>query len=216
MSAPSSNFLKFNSQKHGVRSGPGQLYRTRLCKYGADCSYGDRCYYAHSEKELRQRMALPVTEASNGRRDKTGRQILTIPTLKKVLTDTNHVKPGSEVVLTRALPAGSVSTISSNHEASHSDLHQAGSDLTPPPPPCPPTLVVPDPSVCSWSSTCEDCCGKSASSVSPIHSMSAVDYPSAPYGWCGYYECVLRLMQQHTSLELYRILKNAEPAYYTE
>ena len=34
----------------------GSLFRTRLCKYGGACQYGERCYFAHSEDELRPRM----------------------------------------------------------------------------------------------------------------------------------------------------------------
>ena len=33
----------------------GALYRTRICKFGMSCQYGDRCFYAHSEEDIRPR-----------------------------------------------------------------------------------------------------------------------------------------------------------------
>jgi hypothetical protein len=38
-------------------------YRTKLCKYGDACHYGTRCFFAHSEDELRPRVLVKSSDA---------------------------------------------------------------------------------------------------------------------------------------------------------
>lgn len=182
---------KFNtttttSFKHGARSGPGHLYRTRLCKYGLRCDYGVKCYYAHSENELRQRMGVSVVSEIYTR-DGTDRETMPSHGLKRKISDAEYIKIHPELMALGT--CSSSSTISSNNESALE-------------PPCPPPMSGQE----SRSSTCDDTSTSSGNSV--------VSPPSVPH--IDYYGCVVRLMQQHSSWELHRILTQAQPAYYTD
>lgn len=190
------NYLKFYNNKHGVRSGPGQLYRTRLCKYGAECSYGVKCYYAHSDQEIRHKLALPVARVFNGKREQDdGPAVIAVASVKKTLSESNFANSMSHV-LTRASPTRSSSTISSENP-----------NCPPPPVPTQGIASLADSTDCSWSSTCDELGGNTG--VSPANTPPVESHSN-------YYEVVLGMLQQHTSRELHQILKQAEPAYYTD
>lgn len=40
---------------NAVSTKQGAYYRTRLCKFADQCPYGNRCFYAHSEDQIRRR-----------------------------------------------------------------------------------------------------------------------------------------------------------------
>jgi hypothetical protein len=51
--------LSFES--NGSHPVAGMMYRTKICKFGKTCQYGDRCFYAHSTNEIRQRSESNVS-----------------------------------------------------------------------------------------------------------------------------------------------------------
>lgn len=38
-------------------------YRTKICKYGKGCQYGERCFFAHSDEEIRPRSSNSSSDA---------------------------------------------------------------------------------------------------------------------------------------------------------
>ena len=184
----------------------GALYRTRLCKFGNTCQYGDRSFYAHSDEQIRPRtsptpsvMTCKLNESVNRSSRRSS----------AVLSDINYDLSGPSVDSLEALTRRfSVCTenaenrsVTSNYSSKHGPPCVMGT-LIPP---------MPDLSVCSCESGAES--ASFGGSLSPILAEPA-EVGATEYSY--YYACVRYLLTVYQPTALAQILKEAAPRFYVE
>ena len=182
----------------------GGLYRTRLCKFGKSCQYGDRCFYAHSQEQIRPRdgsaSSTPACTVSDSVHRSSRRS-------SAVLSEINHEISGfmAESV------CGSSHRFCASAEVGENSYG----------------LGLPSPSMCVIGPIIANLCdisrssyesirdSSAAGSMSPLSvASSAAPEESTMYSYCYFY--IQYMLGAYRPDDLAQLLKQAAPAYYTD
>lgn len=164
-----------------------------MCKFGKQCQYGNRCFYAHSEDEMRDTGRERISSVQDKRRAHAGlKHRAATPAQSRQSSASQHNPRSESNKLGDRLPISHTS----------SQRTTVGDEIR----------AVTDESVSSSGSD---------NGTVPIHlppqAPLVSDNASGFYYYCGgYYDSIVRMMAGYTSEELYYILKNAEPNHYTD
>ena len=195
---------------HGVSTNMAQMkqgafYRTRLCKFNDDCPYGNRCFYAHSEDQIRRR-AGNTGILSNTKADPTS--VPNAPTLNTFSRRRVHMQPshngecmkaGVSIVPTGTTDLGGiVSKCSfSDDESSDEESQSLGT--------CP----------LDFDAVASERAGVDLLSFQTFVFNTHPRHLATLRAWyC--YERVRGLLSSYRPDTLYKILKEAEPLFYSD
>ena len=183
----------------------GALYRTRICKFGNTCQYGDRCFYAHSDSQIRPRTSPTSSLITCKHAESVTRSSRRS---SAVLSDINYeltrMSADSYGGISRRVSVCSENAENRSIPSAYSPSRaQVKSTLIPP---------IPALSACS----CESGDTSSFSgSLSPI-SVSTKEVVEVTPKYSYYYACVRYLLAAHQPAVLAQILHDAAPTYYLE
>jgi hypothetical protein len=180
---------------------PHVNYKTKICKYGKNCHYGDRCFFAHSENEILPRTSRDVHSAcrsTDGIHGPAGRSTSNREFLGRVASSFSHET-------TAAIDNIYQSSNKSDRKLQYLQVM--------------PTV---EQSVCgafiqvlsdiSSSSSC-GACENDSGSTTPV----STDHPAESVGCLSYpIACIRYLQSIHSPLELEKLLREAAPLFYTE
>ena len=183
----------------------GALYRTRICKFGMSCQYGDRCFYAHSEEDIRPRAGSNASVHScklNESMHRSSRRSSAV--LSEINYDMTSFIAESIGGASRRYSA---CTDNSENDSPHGN-YPGG---------------VPGGAVCvigtflPASSDLSDFSCESLEDFSVCGSLSPVSVASAACtaGYY-YYTYITYLLSCYKPAVLYQLLKDAEPEFYSE
>ena len=184
----------------------GTMYRTKICKFGKTCQYGDRCFYAHSSDEIRQRSESNLSCLSSKLNESPHRSSRRS---SEILTEINH-----DLADFSALPLDISSRRNSRCTENDVNLSNVTSYTSSCRGVCVVASRVPRANLSVASVSENDRSPGSAGSLSPISfvSTTAASIVSGSYS---YY--FIKYMQSClTPSALSKLLRDAQPEFYIE
>ena len=181
---------------------PHVNYKTKICKYGKNCHYGDRCFFAHSEKEILPRTSRELQSACR--------------TLEGMQTSSRRSSPAHRILRHQSNQYGSesIDSVAGIFDSGNSKPDSKMKFLSVMPNPDQGVFgallpVLSDISSISSCGVCEDQSG-STTPVSTDHAVETIGCLSYPIA------CIRYLQSINSPMELEKLLRDAAPLFYTE
>lgn len=179
---------------------PHVNYKTKICKYGKNCHYGDRCFFAHSEKEILPRGSRELQSACRS--------------IEGMQTSSRRSSPARRIIRhgTSTFSADTMDGVSNMFARgdNKSDCKMKYLCMMPSADQGVFGALIPVLSDISSSSSCnarEDHSGSTTPVSADAETIGCLSYPIA---------CIRYLQSINSPVELEKLLRDAAPEFYTE